>query len=89
MSATEVHVLRDRCMGTAMCAAIAPEAFGIDGTGHALYIHAGNDSHDDAVDPAGDHHANPWQHDRNHIASDPGWQLIDHRMQFHAGRPTD
>jgi ferredoxin len=51
MSGTEVRVLRDRCMGTAMCAAIAPEAFGIDGTGHAVYTGAST-AQDDLQDAA-------------------------------------
>jgi ferredoxin len=38
-------------MGTAMCAAIAPEAFGIDDTGHAFYTGA-NTAQDDLQDAA-------------------------------------
>jgi|HubBroStandDraft_6_1064221.scaffolds.fasta_scaffold3537189_2 ferredoxin len=52
MSRTSVHVLRDRCMGTAMCASIAPEAFNIDETGHAVYNGTAITAQDDLQDAA-------------------------------------
>lgn len=52
MSKTDVHVLRDRCMGTAMCASIAPEAFDIDETGHAVYTGTAVTAQDDLQDAA-------------------------------------
>src|SRR6202020_2077052 len=61
----------------------------IDGTERGLYVLNGKYRDDAAVESVGDHRANPWQHDRNHIDSDPDRRPIDHRMQFHARRPAD
>jgi len=74
----------------------------IDGTGHRLHIPAGHRNHDDAIDyddvtdrddangSVGDHsHANRHHHDREHLADEPAWQSLDHRMQLGAGRPAD
>jgi hypothetical protein len=46
--------------------------------------------HDDVIHPVGDHsHVHCRQYDRNHIASVPGRQFIDHCLQLYAGRPAD
>jgi hypothetical protein len=70
--------------------------------GHPFYIHAEHRSHDDGIgtgdvadrdgasSSVGDHsYANSRHHDRKHFASGPAWQLLDHRMQLHAGRAAD